>query len=1167
MASFKNLGTVVSYPSGGTSQQEIDEIIDNKGSTEYKAGTHSTLSMFGQLSSTSTLGDEERQVYIATPVTDSGGNGSAYMPDYEAKATRIITHGLSTDRSGKNMMTANQASVETNVTGFTATGGSTITRDTTEKYEGLASLKIVTTTSILSGVDLTEVPATAGVHYSFRCMIKGDGNMMLRMYAYNSSNVDIGVVTATIFTTSTWQEFKIENYTAPAGTAKIIIKIGTPQANIRTVYFDAAQLEVGLTSTALEMPGSAPLAVGNFDIEWVGRKYGYTVVPSVNYILQRIYWRLGNTLVMDASTSISIKGYKGHDETGIKILERTISAGTAPYAIVPGAEVYVDIPNLDYREGEELHWTLEVISSNVDHQMSLMTNEDNAQPWRAVDGQRFEMKAMVPTDALYANLIVTNPTAGATGVSLTPTVSTIKGVSKYATFQGGTTVTAPNNTDYNTLFDIPMAPNFMGSKGSMIGTILLRHTGVGAKDIILGLGGSIIYSTSIFTTGEISVVEFALYAKSISLQTISASITGDDGVIGTNTIDLITPTSLILTAKKSVSTNIFELMGYDIFITNSDSELVGEYLVDSTEVKVKEAATQKTVYQDVANGLSGTVTEDKKLKGSTLYNAYARHKTSSGLLLPWSQSVSFKTLMDLTISVLSGITAGELVEIDIGESATATGYDFHLSGLSDKFPSVAFDSGEFRFKDSASVDLLFKVQSVTGTTPNRVAKCYVETNTQVIADSKIKLIGVGASATNVSQSNTMWASTSTGGTITIDGDYRVHTFTANGTFTPDFTRNITALVVGGGAGGDGGVTSGVYGHGGGGGFVNYSDAFSVAVLDTVKKVKRIRLRLSGNTVNSGAHLKEFDIRDASNARIMNTNMVLTTGANSYSALLTAESNSEIGKAFDGLQTTHWTLSNATGQSFGIYQEGIFTFNSASILSSVSAVCYYDGGNRKYYRCELDVQYEDVAGTNPNGSDGTWTNVVVAQEIGGIGGTQLEATRTVTNSGTPIPVNVGTGGAAGAINTQAANGVASSIGGLTASGGLKANNIGAGGDGGDSGKTVNGVTTNYNGGADSTWGAAGGSGAGSTSAGASDANGSSGGAGYTSSITGSPFEYAKGGNGSGTASSAPTAPAANTGHGGHGAGTSGMTNGSSGTVIVRYPMITKTIHADKFVSLS
>ena len=81
----------------------------------------------------------------------------------------------------------------------------------------------------------------------------------------------------------------------------------------------------------------------------------------------------------------------------------------------------------------------------------------------------------------------------------------------------------------------------------------------------------------------------------------------------------------------------------------------------------------------------------------------------------------------------------------------------------------------------------------------------------------------------------------TGGTITTDGDYKVHSFTADGTFTPTSISNggeVEYLVIAGGGGG-GGVSNADSGGGGGGGAGGYrtgylavtSQAYSITVGD------------------------------------------------------------------------------------------------------------------------------------------------------------------------------------------------------------------------------------------------------------------------------------------------------------------------------------------------
>ncbi|MCK5583383.1 MAG: hypothetical protein KAI33_06315, partial [Elusimicrobiales bacterium] len=63
----------------------------------------------------------------------------------------------------------------------------------------------------------------------------------------------------------------------------------------------------------------------------------------------------------------------------------------------------------------------------------------------------------------------------------------------------------------------------------------------------------------------------------------------------------------------------------------------------------------------------------------------------------------------------------------------------------------------------------------------------------------------------------------TGGTITTSGGYTIHTFTGNGTFTPNGSRNVEVLVVAGGGGGG----SGHYAGGAGAGGLIYNSSYFV----------------------------------------------------------------------------------------------------------------------------------------------------------------------------------------------------------------------------------------------------------------------------------------------------------------------------------------------------
>jgi len=86
----------------------------------------------------------------------------------------------------------------------------------------------------------------------------------------------------------------------------------------------------------------------------------------------------------------------------------------------------------------------------------------------------------------------------------------------------------------------------------------------------------------------------------------------------------------------------------------------------------------------------------------------------------------------------------------IGESSTSTNYNFHLGGLSAKFPSGKNDSGDLRFYDGTN-GLSFWVEKVSGTAPNRTA--YVWIKIPYLSASQVKTLWCyfgNPNATNVS---------------------------------------------------------------------------------------------------------------------------------------------------------------------------------------------------------------------------------------------------------------------------------------------------------------------------------------------------------------------------------------------------------------------------------
>jgi len=108
----------------------------------------------------------------------------------------------------------------------------------------------------------------------------------------------------------------------------------------------------------------------------------------------------------------------------------------------------------------------------------------------------------------------------------------------------------------------------------------------------------------------------------------------------------------------------------------------------------------------------------------------------------------------ITISGSSGAGKNYQVLLKVGESSGATGAHFHVEGHSAIFPSGKNNSGDLRFTDDDKTTLLsFWVESVTGTSPNRVAYCWVKVADDLGTNRDIYCYYGNSNATNVSNGN------------------------------------------------------------------------------------------------------------------------------------------------------------------------------------------------------------------------------------------------------------------------------------------------------------------------------------------------------------------------------------------------------------------------------
>lgn len=169
--------------------------------------------------------------------------------------------GVMVEEGATNLLTVNQASIETDLTGFVA-NNATITRDTTEKYSGSASLKVVTSNlGAWEGITTTKFTASADTVYSAQARVKGaSGTVRLFLRAFNASDVWLGEASTLITLNGTWQHAKVENYVTPANTAKLDIAVLTPTQQSVTFFYDFGQVEQKAFCTTPQVDGTARAA-------------------------------------------------------------------------------------------------------------------------------------------------------------------------------------------------------------------------------------------------------------------------------------------------------------------------------------------------------------------------------------------------------------------------------------------------------------------------------------------------------------------------------------------------------------------------------------------------------------------------------------------------------------------------------------------------------------------------------------------------------------------------------------------------------------------------------------------------------------------------------------------------------------------------------------------
>ena len=167
------------------------------------------------------------------------------------------------EEADTNLLTENQASVETDTTGFYTVSSAVLSRDTTIFKYGNASLKTVTPGAVANeGFYTSFASVVASNTYTASVWFKGSGTVLLGISEYTAASVYVGLTYAsTITLTDTWTRYSVSRAFGSTGERaliRIITTSGTAQ-NI-TFYADGLQLSQKAYPTSFCMPDSSRAA-------------------------------------------------------------------------------------------------------------------------------------------------------------------------------------------------------------------------------------------------------------------------------------------------------------------------------------------------------------------------------------------------------------------------------------------------------------------------------------------------------------------------------------------------------------------------------------------------------------------------------------------------------------------------------------------------------------------------------------------------------------------------------------------------------------------------------------------------------------------------------------------------------------------------------------------
>jgi surface protein len=153
-----------------------------------------------------------------------------------------------------NLLNKNQSDVETDLTGFTTVGAATLTRDITEFYSGVASLKVVTDgVTTREGGYVSFPNGDSGQTYIGQLRIKGPVGLTIETWLFQGAGTNDYRTSITL--DGTWQLKTIGPLTIDRDIS-VILKFTTGLSPIATTFYvDNLMIQEGSTATYWERGG------------------------------------------------------------------------------------------------------------------------------------------------------------------------------------------------------------------------------------------------------------------------------------------------------------------------------------------------------------------------------------------------------------------------------------------------------------------------------------------------------------------------------------------------------------------------------------------------------------------------------------------------------------------------------------------------------------------------------------------------------------------------------------------------------------------------------------------------------------------------------------------------------------------------------------------------